>query len=160
MEFLVPIFIVGFVMGLIGWIAYVVLEILRTRHRVRATTELQGRLIDRLGAQDIGRFLTSESGSRLLRALSDRPAGNGAHVRILRALQSGVVLLSVGVGLFIYMSTRPLTSEAADAVALFATLTTALGIGLLVAAAASYRMSTRMGLLHNRAEDTGQAHLS
>ena len=26
MQFLVPIFIVGFVMGLLGWIAYVILE--------------------------------------------------------------------------------------------------------------------------------------
>lgn len=160
MPSLIPIFIVGFVMGLLGWIAYVILEIVRTRQRIRATSELQGKLIDRLGAQDIGTFLTSDNGGRLLRALSEQPAGDAAHVRILRAIQSGLVLLAVGVGLFVYAATRTLPLEGEDAVALFATLATALGVGLLGAAGASYRLSWRMGLLHNRKEDTGPAHLA
>jgi ABC-type multidrug transport system fused ATPase/permease subunit len=157
MQFLVPIFIVGFVMGLLGWIAYVILEIVRTRHRIRATSELQAKLIDRLGAEDIGVFLTSDNGGRLLRALSEQPAGDGAHVRILRALQSGVVLVAVGVGLFVYAGTRALPLEGEDVAALFATLATALGVGLLAAAGASYRLSMRMGLLHRRTEDTDPA---
>jgi hypothetical protein len=157
MQFLIPIFIVGFVMALLGWIAYVILEVVRTRHRVRATSELQAKLIDRLGAEDIGTFLTSDNGSRLLRTLSEQPAGDAAHVRILRALQSGLVLLTMGAGLFLYLALRTLPLEGEDAVALFATLSTALGIGLLAAAAASYRMTKRMGLLDKRTEDTGPA---
>ena len=158
MEFLIPIFIVGFVMALCGWIAYVILEIVRTRHRIRATSELQAKLIDRLGAQDIGIFLTSDNGGRLLRALSEQPASEAAHVRILRALQSGIVLIALGGGLFAYLALRTLPLEGEDAVAFFATLTTAVGLGLLAAAAASYRMSNRMGLLNKRTEDTGPAH--
>jgi ABC-type multidrug transport system fused ATPase/permease subunit len=157
MEFLIPIFIVGFVMTLLGWIAYVILELVRTRHRIRATSELQAKLIDRLGAQDIGVFLTSDTGARLLRALSEQPASDGAHVRILRALQSGIVLLAVGAGLFAYLALRTLPLEGEDAVAFFATLTTAVGVGLLAAAGASYRMSRRMGLLNKRTEDTDPA---
>ena len=157
MDAVIPIFIVGFVMGLLGWIAYVVLDIVRTRHRIRATTELQAKLIDRLGAQDIGIFLTSDNGGRLLRALSEQPARDGAPVRILRALQSGVVLLSVGAGLFLYVETRTLPVEGEDAVALFATLAIALGIGLVAAAAASYRLSKQMGLL-DKQKDTDPAH--
>ena len=147
MQFLIPIFITGFVFATISWIAYAVLEGIRSRHRIRAASELQGKLIDRLGAQDIGAFLTSDHGSKLLRALSEQPVGDAAHVRILRALQAGLVLLAVGVSLFVYMSMRPLPLEAEDGVALFATLCTALGVGLLVAAAASYRLSRRLGLL-------------
>jgi hypothetical protein len=159
MQFLVPVFIVGFVMALLGWIAYVVLDLVRTRHRIRATSELQGKLIDRLGAQDIGIFLTSDHGGRLLRALSEQPAGDGAQVRILRALQSGLVLLSVGAGFFLYLEIRTLPLEGADAVAFFGTLTIALGVGLLAAAGASYRMSKRMGLLDKR-KDTDAAHVA
>jgi hypothetical protein len=153
MQFLIPIFIVGFVMTLLGWIAYVILEIIRTRQRIRATSELQGKLIDRLGAQDVGVFLTSDHGAQLLRTLSEQPAGDAAHLRILRALQSGLVLLAVGGGLFVYSITQTLPAEGEQAVALFATLAIALGVGLLGAAGASYRLSRRMGLLNNSAED-------
>jgi hypothetical protein len=156
---LIPIVAILSVFGTGSWIAYVVFELVRTRFRVRAATELQAKFIDRLGAQDVGVFLSSEHGGRLLRAFSDQPVGDGAHMRILRALQSGIVLLSVGVGLFAYMSLRTLSLEGEDAIALVATLATALGIGLLAATAASYRMSTRLGLLPRR-DDTGQAHAS
>ena len=153
---LVPIFGIVFTFGTMAWIAYVILEVLRHRQRVRATTELQGKLIDRLGAQDISTFLTSEHGSQLLRALSEQPAGDAAHVRILRALQAGVVLLAVGISLFIYTWSRALPLEGEDAVQMFATLGTALGAGLLVAAAASYRLSKRLGLL-TKPRDSGTA---
>jgi hypothetical protein len=146
-DVLIPIFGIVFSFGLTGYIAYVILEILRTRMRVRATTELQSKLIDRLGAQDIGAFLNSESGTQMLRALAEHPGGDAAPIRILRALQSGLVLLAVGLGLSAYGSIRPLSIEAADSVIFFAVLATALGIGLLAAAGASYTLSRRLGLL-------------
>jgi hypothetical protein len=146
-RILIPIFITAFVFATISWIAYAVLEAVRSRHRIRAASELQGKLIERLGAQDIGLFLTSENGSTLLRALAEQPAGDAAHVRILRALQAGIVLFVLGGGLFLYMSVRPLPLEGEDIIAMFATLSTALGVGLLGAAAASYRLSRRLGLL-------------
>jgi hypothetical protein len=144
---LIPIFGIVFSFGVTGYIAYVIMEILRTRMRVRATTELQSKLIDRLGAQDIGTFLTSDNGTQLLRALADHPRADAVHVRVLRALQSGLVLLAVGLGLSAYASIRPLPLEAADSVIFFAVLATALGIGLLAAAGASYVLSRRLGLL-------------
>ena len=75
-------------------------------------------------------------------------------MRILRALQSGIVLLAVGAGLFVYLAIRTLPLEGEDAVAFFGTLSIALGVGLLAAAGASYRMTKRMGLLNKRTEDT------
>lgn len=153
MDWLIAIVSVGSVFGCIAWIAYVILEILRSRHRIRATSELQGKLIDRLSGPDIGMFLTSENGSQLLRALAEQPAGDGAHVRILRALQAGLVLLAVGISLFVYSSTRALPTDVEDGVAMFATLASALGVGLLLAAGASYYMSKRMGLLKQAPQD-------
>jgi hypothetical protein len=146
-DLLIPIFGIVFSIGLTGYIAYVILEILRTRMRVRATTELQSKLIDRLGAQDVGMFLNSESGAQMLRALAEHPGGDAAPTRILRALQSGLVLLAVGLGLAAYSAMRRLSIEAADTVVFFAVVATALGIGLLAAAGASYMLSRRLGLL-------------
>ena len=147
MAFLIPIFITGFVFATISWIAYAILEAVRSRQRIRAVTELQGKLIDRLGGQDMALFLGGEHGGQLLRALSEQPAGDAVHVRILRSLQAGIVLLMVGVSLFAYLRMRTLPLEGEDVVAMLATLSTALGVGLLGAAAASYRLSRRLGLL-------------
>ena len=127
MAFLIPIFITAFVFATISWIAYAVLEGMRSRQRIRAASELQGTLIDRLAGQDIAVFLTSENGSKLLRALSEQPVGDAAHARSLRALQSRLVLVTRGGGLFLYLSVRPLPLEVEDVVAMFATLCTALG---------------------------------
>ena len=81
-------------------------------------------------------------------------------MRILRALQAGLVLLALGVGLFVYIAARALPIEGEDAVAMIATVASALGVGLLLAACVSYRMSRRMGLLNRRPEETGSAHVA
>lgn len=134
----------------IGYIAYVVLEAIRSRQRARLTSEFQQKLLDRVGStQELGVFLSSEGGARLVASLSPRPDG-GPHQRILRALQAGLVLLALGIGLFVYTFSRALPIEGEDAFAMFATVSTALGIGLLLAAGASYSLSRRMGLLDHQ----------
>jgi hypothetical protein len=131
----------------IGYIAYVVLEAIRSRQRAQLTSEFQQKLLDRVGStQELGSFLTSEGGARLLASLSPG-LGGGPHQRILRALQAGLVLLVLGLGLFAYTFSRALPIEGEDALAMFATVSTALGIGLLLAAGASYALSRKMGLL-------------
>jgi hypothetical protein len=156
MEFLIPIVIVPTVFGCIAWIAYVILEILRSRQRIRAASELQGKLIERLSGQDIGMFLTSENGSQLLRALAEQPSGDAAHMRILRALQAGLVLVALGVGVSVYTLVTTLPPDGENVAAFFAIAVTALGIGLLLAAGASYYMSKSMGLLKST-RDSGSA---
>ena len=71
----------------------------------------------------------------------------GLHVRILRAVQSGLVLLAFGVGLFLFANARDLPGRADDGVVLFGTVATSIGIGLLLSASASYGLSKRMGLV-------------
>ena len=147
MDFLIPIFITGFVFATFAWIAYVILEIVRSRQRVQATSTLQGKLIDRLGAQDVGMFLSSANGAQLLQALAQQPPDQAAHVRVLRSLQTGLVFLAIGIGLFIYGSMRSLPIEVEDGVVFFAILAIAVGVGLLAAAGSSYVLSRRLGLL-------------
>jgi hypothetical protein len=152
-EALIPIVVVPAIFGTLAFIVYVVVELFRSRHRVKATTELQGKLIERLTGSDIGAFLSSEHGARLMRSLGEAPARAQAHVRILRALQGGVVFLAVGISLFVYSATRSLPLEVEDGVSFIATLGTALGLGLLGAAGASYALSRRLGLLESGAAE-------
>jgi hypothetical protein len=69
------------------------------------------------------------------------------------------VLLALGLGLFLYIGVRTLSVEGEDVVAMIATVASALGVGLLVAAGASYRISRRMGLLDDRRNEADSAHV-
>jgi hypothetical protein len=153
-EMLVAIVSVLSLFGSGSYIAYVILAAIRSRQQTRLTSEFQQKLLDRIGsAQELGAFLSSEGGARILASLSPARATGSPHTRILRALQTGLVLLALGAGLFLYIATRALPVEGEDVVAMIATVCTAIGTGLLVAAAASYHLSQRMGLLHSRSEN-------
>lgn len=160
-EMLVAIVAITGVFGSGAYIAYLIVEAIRLRNRTRLTSEFQAKLLDRVGsAQELGVFLNTEGGARLLASLSPTRLDGGPYQRILRALQAGLVLLALGVGLFVYISVRALPVEGEDVVAMIATVASALGLGLLMAAGASYQMSRRMGLLNNRREEAGSAHVA
>ena len=158
---LIPIFAIVFMFGSTCYVAYVILEGIRSRQRAKLTSELQTKLLDRVGsAQELGAFLNSEGGARLLATLSPTRLNGGPHQRILRALQAGLVLLALGVALFIYIGVRALPVEGEDVVAMIATVSCALGVGLLMAAGASFRVSKRMGLLNTRRDEPDSAHVA
>jgi hypothetical protein len=144
LEVLIP-------LGAFAWFsftAWVIVEGYRRRQQLRMQAEFHSKLLDRMGsAQELSALLNSEGGAKLLSSLTSARANGGAHLRILRAVQSGLVLLSLGVGLFLLVANRPLSSDAQDGLMMFATITTALGVGLILSAAAAYVLSRQMGLL-------------
>jgi hypothetical protein len=131
----------------IGWVVYVIVDGFRRRQQLRVYTEFHGKLIDRLGsAREFAEFFTSDAGDRFLNSLS-RTEGGAPSVRILRSLQSGLVLLALGLGLFLLVTVRSFSIEAVDAFAVFATAATAIGSALLISSALSFVLSRRLGLL-------------
>ena len=111
----------------------------------RIHAETVGRLIDKLGSsQEAMAYLESESGQKLLEALTARP-GN-PYGRILGAAATGVVLSAVGVGLLILGATAvgDPTATGGGIVVL------ALGLGFLLAATLSYKLSKSWGLVNGR----------
>ena len=130
------------------WMIHIIAEAFRTRHHSRLAAEFHAKLLDRIGsAKEFGEFLNSTGGTRFLDSLTIERAGGGAHTRILRALQAGIVSLTLGIGLFILVDSRNLPFEAKEGMATFATLMTSVGVGLLLAAGASYFVSKRLGLV-------------
>src|SRR5262245_35763213 len=102
MEFLIPIVAIIGAFGSLAYIAYVIMEILRNRHRANVSREFNSKLLDRVSSvQDLGTLMNTEGGARLLASVAGSEAP-GSHGRILRALQSGLVLLALGIGLFGY----------------------------------------------------------
>ena len=132
---------------MIGYIVFVVVDGYRRGQETKVYTEFHSKLLDRIGsAKEFGDFFSSDAGDRFLSALSSSDAA-APQLRILRSLQIGLVLLSVGIGFFILMDQRTFSIEAADGLMVMATAASAIGAVMLVSTAMSYLLSKRMGLI-------------
>lgn len=141
LPFLVPILISLGLFIMIGWVVWVSAQ--RRQAKVRAQTELNNRLLERFGsAAEFVEFLQTEEGRRFLGSLSME---NLSPVqRILRSVQTGVILSIAGLGGLLLARVSGLDGKA---FIIIGTTALALGIGFLVSAAVSYRLSKSWGLL-------------
>ncbi|MCY4027548.1 MAG: hypothetical protein OXH75_14720 [Acidobacteria bacterium] len=126
--------------ALIGFIFWV-----QNRTRLGVAThraQIANKLLDNLGSgQEAMAFLESESGRTLLDAVSsDRQNPYG---QVLRALTTGTILCAAGIGLLLLYTALPYGDVALG----FGILALALGLGFVVAAGISYRLSKSWGLL-------------
>jgi hypothetical protein len=123
------------------WVVFVIVDGFRRRQQLRLSAEFQTRLLERIGsAREFGEFLGTESGARFLDSISvDR---NAAQTGILRTLQAGIVSLVMG-SAFLVLA-RGKSYE--EGLLIVATVSAALGAGLLLASALSYLLSKRMGM--------------
>ncbi|MGE0446417.1 MAG: hypothetical protein AB7P99_14415 [Vicinamibacterales bacterium] len=145
-----PVLIVGVVFITTAWVISIFVEAFRHRAQVRAAAEFQGKLLDKIGStQEFGEFLNSAGGAQFLDSMRVKTEA-GPHARVLRALQSGIVLSLLGAGLFVLMAVRQLPFDAEDGMAVFATLALSTGIGLLIASGATMVLSRRMGLMNGQ----------
>jgi len=133
------------------WMVYLILEFFRRRHQFRMMTELHTKLLDRVGsASELTEFLNTPGGERFLGTLSaERAPVTGPHTRILRAVQVGIVLLVLGLGIMGFGAIHGggMSRDAVNGLGFFDTLALSLGVGLLLSGWASYRLSKRMGLI-------------
>ena len=135
---------------MVGFIVYTVVDGYRRRQQMRVFTEFHSKLLERLGsATEFADFFTSEAGSRFLDSLSSSEGG-APQLRILRSMQTGFVLLAVGIGFFILLDERTFSIEAVDGLMVMATAATAVGAALLVSTGMSYLLSKRMGLIERQ----------
>jgi hypothetical protein len=149
---------------MVSWLVYTIVNGGRRWHQQKMLGQFQAKLLDRVGSvNELGAFLNTEAGARFLRQLTTaNEAGAGPHVRILRAVQSGAVLATVAVGLYLYgWMTPTIPGDATNSINAVATILFGIGVGLLGSAALTYRLSKQMGLLatdqqpgHERAEPT------
>jgi hypothetical protein len=134
-------------MVLSGWIIYTIVAGIQNWHRRRTQAIFQSKMLDKIGSvSELGTFLNTDAGIRFLKGLTSDIAS--PHIRILRGIQSGVVLASLGFGLYLYAWFSPgVPAEVINTINAIATIVFALGLGFLVATVLSYRISKHMGLL-------------
>jgi hypothetical protein len=134
----------------IGYIVWVTVNAWQRRQRLKLVTEFNSRLLDRLGSvKDFTEFLHTPAGARFMQDLSSEPVTTGPRERILRASQTGVVLIFLGIGLllvsFFWSPFAPETGQ--NAFAVIGMIALSLGVGFTVSAVASYRLAGVLGLL-------------
>jgi hypothetical protein len=141
---------------LIGFVVWTAVTAWQRRQRMKLLTDFHTRLLDRLGSvKDFSDFLQTQAGTRFMEMLTAEPAHvDGPSDRILRSLQTGIVLMSLGVGSL--WVARYTATDVHDTLVVVGAIALSLGAGFLLSAAAAYRVSLSLGVLRP-AKLTGRA---
>jgi hypothetical protein len=114
----------------------------RQREVLAAQQDLQTRILERFdSAQEFSHFLQTEGGRRFLAGLTDERGWRPAR-RIMAAVQIGIVITALGLGLFVLANVVGNREVAWPGIMILF-----LGLGFLASAAASWLMSKKWGLL-------------
>ena len=141
------IIIVPFIFSTLGFIVWVLVTGWQRRQHIRVMTDFNNKLLDRMGSvKDFSDFLQTDGGAKFI----DRVTAGGTRPEIrwtiLRSLQTGLVLLALGVGLimlaWVLRSDFPYGENHVFSVT--GTIALSLGIGFLLSAIAAYRVASGM----------------
>jgi hypothetical protein len=128
----------------VAWVAWVFATNVRRSRAGRFQAELHGKLLDKLGSSpELLTYLETDAGRRILQSVGDQADPGG---RILNAMHTGVVLLTLGIGFLICDGSLP----GAHSVGVFLTLgivCMSAGAGFLISSGLSYAFSKAWGLL-------------
>jgi len=126
-----------------SWILWVIANSLRRYRTAKLQASVHNSLIEKFGSsQDLLAYVQSDAGKRLVESLGvERASPFG---RIILALQTGVVMIPLGLG-FLFLRGRVAGTE--EGFLVFGTLILSLGSGFILAAAVSYTLSKSLGLL-------------
>ncbi len=121
-----------------GWVVYIVAEANKRQRRLKARTELHGRLLDKFGTgKDVADFLQTPGGALFVESISsDREEPTNG---IMRSTHRGIVMVLLAAGcLFLswyyrYSGENPLL--------VIGVVLLCLGLGFLISAGVSHRLS-------------------
>lgn len=131
--------------SVLGFSVWVIASNIRRSRWGKQVAELHAKLLDRFSAsQELIAFLEGEAGRQYFESLAFDLKDSVS--RILKGIQLGVVLVSLGVALLLVRSALD-DADARKALLIIGTPVTALGIGFLISAAISYHLSKAWGLL-------------
>lgn len=135
-----------------AWLIRLVLDNLRWKRVVRLQTDVHNKLLDKFGSsQELLAYMQTDAGKRFLEGSpisvalgSAEPQWGSPIVRVLRPLQSGIVLAAAGVGFMI---------NGYDALQTFGKIILMIGFGFIISAAASWVIARSSGLLSGGAHE-------
>lgn len=133
--------IVPIIFGFFAWLVWVVFSTIRRFKIAKLQADVQNKLFEKVGSgQELLAYAQTEAGKTLLESL--RVEGVSPHMRIISALQTSIVMVSLGMA-FLFLRNR--VSGAEEGFLVFGTLITVMGIGFGLASAVSYYLSKSFG---------------
>jgi hypothetical protein len=140
------IIIVPFLFSTIGFIVWVAINGMHRRQQVRLLMDFNSRLLERIGSvKDFSEFLQTDGGAKFMDRITAGGTPPDVRLMILRAVQTGLVLLALGSGLlslsWMLRSRFPYDSEVFTITGVIAL---SLGVGFLLSGGASYRLASGM----------------
>lgn len=139
----------------LGWTIKYITEHRRWLRTTKTQSEVHAKLLERMTASDdLKAYMESEAGQRFLQAsplpmeAANQQTMGAPFSRILWSVQVGIVLVALGIG-FMFVR-RGLETEVQQMIGAWGTLAIALGVGFAISAAASYVISSRLGLLDQK----------
>jgi hypothetical protein len=130
------------------WFAWVIFTTIRRYKIAKVQAEVQAKLLDKVGSgAELIAYAQTDTGMELLESLKvERVAPHG---RIIGALQTGIIFFMLGVALLILRYQVSVADQ--EGFVILGTLSSSLGAGFALSAAASYYLSKSFGLLDGSA---------
>ncbi len=133
--------------GMVVLLFWTVFSTIRRFKIAKTQAQVQMKLLEKFSSgQDLLAYLNSEAGKRFLETTAIEQVRANPIGRILTSVQVGVILAVAGVALFFMGRQFP---DAVRGFVAFGTLALALGVGFLLSAGVSYRLSKSFGLLES-----------
>ena len=143
-------------MATLAWLIRILLENRRWSRVFRMQTEVHTKLLERFASsEELLRYMDTEPGKRFLEAapipmeFGRDQRMPGGLARVLGPLQIGIVLTLLGVGLLLLQRSRRL-EEVSAGLLVVGVATIMPGIGFIISALISWRISAQLGLLPQR----------
>ncbi|MGA8184598.1 MAG: hypothetical protein WB819_13245 [Terriglobia bacterium] len=141
---LTPIVAIVMVFGGTVAVFWVVFSTIRRLKVARVQAEVHSKLIDKVGSsQEFLTFLETDSGKKLVASIGIEQPSRNPYNRILVSVQAGVILVCVSIA---FLVTGINFADVAEGFKILGGLGLALGIGFLISAGLSYRLSKSFGL--------------
>jgi hypothetical protein len=152
MYSLIP--LVGMLVPISFFVLIGVLVWIGARHRLKVATlqaNMVARVVDKLATNQASiAFLESEAGKQLLEAVTTKRSSANPYNRILGAVRAGVIFSMLGLGLLVFHDQTGIQHYGPFALGI---MILALGVGFLIAAWLSHRLSKSWGLLNGQRSD-------
>jgi hypothetical protein len=140
--------------GILATLGWILRSYLAHRRQLKATAlqaELQAKLLDKFDStEELRTYLESDVGEKFLLSATIEQAS--PLRRILGSVQVGLILTAAGLA-FLFMEGRFTDPSDSLGMVFIGTLSLALGIGFLVSAGVSTRLSRIWGLLNGHSSD-------
>jgi hypothetical protein len=127
---------------LVAFVLWLAVTTWQQSRRLRLLTEFHARLIDRLGSlTEFSHFANSEVGRHILNSLA--ADSTSPRDRILRAVEMGIVLVTLGTGL-LFLG-QYFEFDGRQAFTAVGVIGLSLGAGFLISSAVSFRLARSLG---------------